>query len=143
MTDLIATVETDIDAPAGKVWKALTEPDLIAQYMMGTKVTTDWKEGSSITYEGEWKGTQYRDKGTVLEVVPNKMLKTTHYSPLGGKPDVPENYNTVTYELADADGRTTLTVIQENNPDQAMVDESEKTWAMMLQELKSVVQKMP
>src|SRR6202035_2615617 len=115
MTDLIATVETDIDAPAGKVWKALTEPDLIAQYMMGTKVTTDWKEGSSITYEGEWKGTQYRDKGTVLEVVPNKMLKTTHYSPLGGKPDVPENYNTVTYELADADGRTTLTVIQENN----------------------------
>jgi len=34
-----------------------------------------------------------------------------------------------------------LMVTQENNPDQAMVEESEKTWAMMLSGIKSVVER--
>jgi uncharacterized protein YndB with AHSA1/START domain len=140
MSDLVATAEITIQAPAEKVWRALTEPDLIAQFMFGTKVTTDWQPGSPITYEGEWKGKPYRDKGTVLEVAPNRMLKTTHFSPLAGKEDVPENYNVVTYELTQQDGVTRVKVIQENNPDQNMVDESTKTWATMLENLKSVVE---
>jgi uncharacterized protein YndB with AHSA1/START domain len=103
-------------------------------------VTTDWQPGSPIAYEGEWKGKPYRDKGTVLEVAPNRMLKTTHFSPLSGKEDVPENYNVVTYEVTQQDGVTRVKVIQENNPDQNMVDESTKTWATMLENLKSVVE---
>ena len=140
MSDLVARAEITIQAPAEKVWRALTEPDLIAQFMFGTKVTTDWQPGSPITYEGEWQGKPYRDKGEVLEVAPNRLLKTTHFSPLSGKEDVPENYNIVTYELTPQDGGTSVTVLQENNPDQAMVDESEKTWAVMLGKLKSVVE---
>lgn len=140
MSDLVARAEITIQAPAEKVWRALTEPDLIAQFMFGTKVTTDWQPGSPITYEGEWQGKPYRDKGEVLEVAPNRLLKTTHFSPLSGKEDVSENYNVVTYELTPRDGGTSVTVIQENNPDQAMVDESEKTWAVMLGKLKSVVE---
>lgn len=140
MSDLVARAEITIDAPAEKVWRALTDPASIAEFMFGAKVTTDWRPGSPITYDGEWKGKPYRDKGTVLEVVPNRLLKTTHFSPLSGKEDVPENYNVVTYELAPRDGGTVVRVIQENNPDQNMVDESEKTWAMMLGKLKSVVE---
>jgi uncharacterized protein YndB with AHSA1/START domain len=140
MSDLVARAEITIEAPAEKVWRALTEPDSIAQFMFGTKVTTDWQPGSSITYDGEWKGKTYRDKGTVLEVAPNRLLKTTHFSPLSGREDIPENYNVVTYELTPQDGGTAVKVVQENNPDQNMVDESEKTWAMMLGKLKSVVE---
>jgi uncharacterized protein YndB with AHSA1/START domain len=140
MSDLVARAEITIDAPAEKVWRALTEPHSIAQFMFGTKVTTDWQPGSPITYEGEWKGKPYRDKGTILEVAPNRLLKTTHFSPLSGKEDIPENYNVVTYELTPRDGGTAVKVIQENNPDQNMVDESEKTWAMMLGKLKSIVE---
>src|SRR5437016_6516027 len=99
MGDLVATAEVTIDAAAEKVWRALTEPESIAQFMFGARVTTDWQPGSPITYDGEWKGKPYRDKGTVLEVDPNRLLKTTHFSPLSGKADVPENYNVVTYEL--------------------------------------------
>lgn len=140
MSDLVARAEITIDAPAEKVWRALTDPASIAQFMFGARVTTDWRPGSPITYDGEWKGKPYRDKGTVLEVAPNRLLKTTHFSPLSGKEDVPENYNIVTYELTPRDGGTVVRVIQENNPDQNMVDESEKTWAMMLGQLKSVVE---
>ena len=143
MNDLIARAEVAVDAPAETVWRALTEPELIAKYMFGSKVTTDWKVGSKITYQGEFKGKKYEDKGTIIELVPNKILKTSHFSPMSGKADVPENYNVVTYELAAQGGKTILKVTQENNPDQTMVEESEKTWGMMLQGLKKVAEELP
>jgi uncharacterized protein YndB with AHSA1/START domain len=143
MNDLVARAEVTIDAPAENVWRALTEPELIAQYMFGSKVTTDWKVGSPITYEGEFNGNTYRDKGTILEVIANKTIKSTHFSVTSGKPDVPENYNVVTYDLVPRDGGTVLKVTQENNPDRAMVEESEKTWGMMLKGLKKVVEGLP
>jgi uncharacterized protein YndB with AHSA1/START domain len=52
----IATATTAINAPTSKVWDALTKPDLIKQYLFGTKVTTDWHVGSPITYKGIWQG---------------------------------------------------------------------------------------
>jgi hypothetical protein len=68
------------------------------------------------------------------------MLKVTHYSPLSGLVDVPENYHVVTYVLSQADDKTTLTITQENNKDQVEVDESEKTWTMMLGGLKTLLE---
>ena len=43
-----------INAPASKVWDALTKPELIKQYLFGTEVKTDWQVGGPITYKGEW-----------------------------------------------------------------------------------------
>jgi len=49
---LIAETSITIDAPSSLVWKAITTPDLIKKYLMGTNVSTDWKEQSPISYEG-------------------------------------------------------------------------------------------
>ena len=57
--------------------------------MHGTNLATDWKVGSPITWSGEWKGTPYVDKGTVLEVEPGRRLAYTHWSPMGGSEDRP------------------------------------------------------
>ena len=51
---LIAKATITINAPGSKVWEALTNPDLIKQYLFGTKVITDWQVGSPIIYEGQW-----------------------------------------------------------------------------------------
>jgi len=51
---LVATTSIRIDATPAKVWKALTTPRLIKKYLMGRDVTSDWKQGSSITYTGEY-----------------------------------------------------------------------------------------
>jgi uncharacterized protein YndB with AHSA1/START domain len=74
------------------VWKALTDPEIVKQYFLGTNVTTTWREGEPVTFAGEWKGKSYEDKGIVLENRHEELLRITHYSPLTGLPDAPENY---------------------------------------------------
>src|SRR5829696_1565299 len=105
---LTARINTTINAPAKEVWQALTDPAMIKQYLFGTNTVTDWKKGSPIRYEGEWEGQAYVDKGTIIDIVPEKLLHTTYLSGNSGKEDKPENYTHVIYELQDVDGRTVV-----------------------------------
>ena len=90
------------------MWEALTNPDLIKQYLFGTTVKTDWQVGSPIIYEGQWQGKSYQDKGTVMQIEPGKLLVSTYWSSMEGLPDVPENYKTVRYELSPEGAGTTF-----------------------------------
>jgi uncharacterized protein YndB with AHSA1/START domain len=138
--DAISTVT--IHATRQDVWNALTNPEKVKQYMHGTEMSTDWKEGSPIVWRGEWKGRSYEDKGTVLAVEPQRLLRYTHWSPMGGSEDRPENYHTLTYELAGDDGKTTLTLTQDNNASQEDADKMAKdNWGPVLNGLKETVEK--
>lgn len=138
----VAIKTVNIDAPRAEVWDALTEPDKVKQYMHGTDVSTDWKVGSPIRWKGEWKGKSYEDKGQILEVEPQKRLSYTHWSSMGGTEDKPENYHTVIYELTGDDGKTTVTLKQDNNATQ---DEASKmaqdNWGPVLEGLKETAEK--
>jgi uncharacterized protein YndB with AHSA1/START domain len=136
----IAKATATINAPAAKVWDALTKPEQIKQYLFGTQVTTDWKVGSPITYKGEWKGKAYEDKGKVLEIEPRKRLVSSFWSALAGLPDTPENYKTVGYELAPDGDQTKLTITQDNNASQDEAKEAEKNWRMVLDGIKKLVE---
>ncbi len=130
-----------INAPRDDVWDALTKPDRVKQYMHGTNLTTDWKVGSPISWKGEWKGKSYEDKGRVLEVEPQKLLKYTHWSPMGGSEDKPENYHTVTYELAGEGGKTTLTLKQDNNATEEEAKKmAEDNWGPVLEGVKQTAE---
>ncbi len=135
-----AAATTIIDAPASKVWEALTNPELIKRYMFGTDVITDWQVGSPITYRGEWEGKPFEDKGKVLEVKREKSLITTHWSPLSGVPDTPENYHTVAYQLSEKNGGTQVTITQDKNASEEEKEHSEKNWSMMLDGLKKLLE---
>lgn len=137
----VAEKQITIEAPADAVWRALTDPALIKEYFHGTQVETDWTVGNPITWNGEWKGTTYQDKGTVLEVAPNSSLKYTHWSPMGGTEDKPENYHTVTYELAEKDTTTVLTLTQDNNASQEEADAMAQNWSGVLEGLKAVAER--
>jgi len=133
-----------IHATQREVWNALTNPAQVKQYLHGTEMSTDWKEGSPISWKGEWKGQSYEDKGTVLAVEPERLLRYTHWSPMGGSEDKPDNYHTVTYELAGEDGKTTLTLTQDNNPTQEEADKmANDNWGPVLNGLKESVEKQP
>jgi uncharacterized protein YndB with AHSA1/START domain len=138
--DHVAKVSATIDAPKEEIWRALTDPASISQYMFGTKVSTDWTEGSPITWEGEWEGQRYQDKGTILEVRPPQVLEYSHFSPLTGLPDEPANYHTVRIEVYEEGPATLVTLIQDNNETAEVREHSEKNWQAMLDGLKTVVE---
>ena len=136
----VAKAETTIDAPPAKVWDALVKPELIQKYMFGTTVATDWKVGSPITWKGEWEGKKYEDKGVILEVQPQKRLRYSHFSPLSGLPEKPENFHNVTIELAPDGKQTAVQLSQDNNPTEEGRKHSEKNWEKMLAGLKDLVE---
>lgn len=139
--DLIAKTSVVIDAPKADVWKALVTPAAIKQYMFGTDARSDFKEGSPITWTGAWQGKPYQDKGVIQRAEPERVLQYTHFSPLAGQPDRPENYHTVTIELADSGSQTRVTLTQDNNPTEEARAHSEKNWTMMLSGLKKFVER--
>ena len=134
--NLVANASTVVDAPASKVWNALVDPAAIKQYMFGTNVSSDWKKGR----KGEWKGKSYEDKGVILQLDREKRLSYTHFSPLMGKPDTPENYHTVTIELSLDGARTRVSLAQDNNATEEARSHSEKNWELMLAGLKRHVE---
>ena len=139
-TNLIAKASATINAPTDKVWDALVNPEAIKQYMFGTNVVTDWCEGSPITWKGEWQGKSYEDKGVILQFKPGHTLQYSHFSPLSGLPDVPENYHTVTIELSGGENQTRVSLAQDNNATEDAREHSEQSWEMMLAALKKFVE---
>jgi uncharacterized protein YndB with AHSA1/START domain len=140
MRGQVATAETEIHASRSTVWRALTDPDQIQKYMFGSTVETDWKPGSRITWKGEYEGKKYEDKGEILEVVEGRRLKVTHFSPLSGEEDAPENYHTLVYELEENDGTTHVSLSQDNNRSEEAAEHSRANWEKMLSGLKEVVE---
>ena len=140
MSGHVATAQCEIDAPPEKVWRALTDPQLIKKYMFGSEVRTDWKPGSPITWQGEFEGRKYMDKGEILAVEPGRRLEITHFSPLTGQEDRPENYHKVSYELQQTDGGTSLRLTQDNSSSAEEAEHSAATWQMMLDGLKKVAE---
>ena len=136
------TVETSIkiNAPASKVWDALTKPELIKLYLFGTETKSDWKVGSPITYNGVWEGKPYEDKGIIKKIQKGKLLQSTYFSSFSGKEDKPENYATVTYELREENKGTLLTISQDNIENEEGKKHMKENWEMVLKKLKEVVE---
>ncbi len=140
MSGISAVAQVEIEASQNDVWKALTDPQIIQKYMFGSVVETDWKPGGSIVWRGEWDGKPFEDKGEILEVQPPTYLKLTHFSPMSGADDSPENYHTLEYELAEQNGSTHLQLKQDGNSTQEEAKHSKENWESMLKLLKGVVE---
>ncbi len=136
----VAEASVTIHAPASRVWQALTDPQLIKQYMFGSEVVTDWKEGHPIVYKGMWQGKPFEDKGKVVKVEREKALVTTHWSPMSGTPDSPDNYHQVSYQLEPVTDGTRVTLRQDNNASEEEREHSSQNWKMMLDNLKKLLE---
>jgi uncharacterized protein YndB with AHSA1/START domain len=110
---LIVKNSIRINAPASKVWDALTNPAQTKKYMFGCETVSDWKVGSPLLWQANYEG---KDtvfvKGEIVSIEPEKFLAYTTIDPNSPIEDVPKNYLTVTYDLAETDGQTFLTVTQ-------------------------------
>jgi uncharacterized protein YndB with AHSA1/START domain len=147
MKEITAEATVDIDASPREVWRSLTDPTRIKQYYLGAEVQTDWQVGSPITFKGEWDGKPYEDKGEILIFEPERKLAYSHFSPMSGKPDVPENYHVVEVTLDERNGTTHVTLRQSNleggatDEDRSNRAEYEKNWTQMLDGLKKTTER--
>ena len=127
-------------APVDRVWKALTDPDDIRIYFFGTNTVTDWKKGSPIYFRGVWDGKEYEDKGTILTIEKPVLIRYNYWSSMSTKPDVPENYSIITYQLEKNQQGTRLTVSQDNFDSREAYDHSSASWESVLHDLKKLVE---
>jgi len=140
-SNITARVSETINASPYRVWEALTTPALIKKYFFNTNVITDWHIGSPIVFEGEWDGQSYHDKGIILDYKEKELLKYTYWSSMSGTEDKPGNYVIISYKLKGDYNSTTLTIVQENIPNEETRDHSMQNWKKVLGALKEMVEK--
>lgn len=137
-----------INAPAIKVWDALTNPEQTKKYMFGCETVSDWKPGSPLLWRGHYEGQEMVFvKGNIIEIDPERFLSYTTIDPNSAIADIPENYLTVTYSLKEENGHTIFTVTQ---GDYSKVADGEKRyteaynngegWNPILIEIKKLVE---
>ena len=137
-----------INAPASKVWDALTNPAQTKKYMFGCETVSDWKVGSPLLWRAHHEGKDVVFvKGTIKDIKHGKLLAYTTFDPNSTLRDSPENYTTVTYELREESGKTIFDVTQ---GDFSTVDDGEKRykeasnngdgWNPILVEIKKLVE---
>jgi len=130
-----------IETDAEKVWRVLTHPAYIKQYLFGTNTQTDWKVGSEIRFEGNFNGIEYKDKGIVQENIPHTKLSYLYWSGFSGLDDIPENYSLVTYFLTSQGAHSTeLTWMQEGFSSEEGRTHSQLGLAGLLESIKSLAE---
>jgi uncharacterized protein YndB with AHSA1/START domain len=140
MANLSLKTSIEINAPAAKVWKALTDAAIVKQYFFGTNVKSDWKKGSPIIWEGEWEGKTYQDTGKILDIDPGKFVKYNYWSSMSGTEDKPENYADISYSLSENNNKTVLTITQENIKSEESKTHSEQNWQSVFGKMKEIVE---
>jgi uncharacterized protein YndB with AHSA1/START domain len=139
-SELTTRASVRINAPASKVWEALTTPELISRWLFGVTTETDWTVGSPILHRGEYQDRPYEDRGTILEVRAERLIRHAHWSPVSGLPDTPEHYQEVSWSLFDDDGSTEVTVTEVNRPSDSAKDVSDQAWQSALAALKELLE---
>ncbi len=105
-------ITREFDAPRHLVFRAWTTPDLVKRWWSGNRGEVTFAE-ADLRVGGTWRyvmvtedGFEAAFHGEYREIVPNKRIVATEV--YEGMPEV-EALNTVTF--AEADGRTTLTML--------------------------------
>lgn len=144
MGNYVARAEIDVAAPRRAVWRVLTSNGARPEILFGAEIVSDWRLGSQIAWRGEWQGKRFEDHGRVIELEDQRepwRIVLTHFSPLSGLPDEPENYHTLRFELDEIRGGTRVTLDQDNNPTREAAEHSQANWAQMLEGVKTVAER--
>jgi uncharacterized protein YndB with AHSA1/START domain len=139
---LIVSETIEIKAPVSRVWKGLTDPQIIKDYLFGTETVTDWKVGSDIIFQGTYNGQQYQDKGKIQEYILHQLISYSYWSSFTGTADAPENYSRVTYRLSPVnDQLTRFTWTQKGFASEQAYEHSKKGMKDFMQQIKETIEK--
>ena len=123
-----------INAPAEKIWDALTQSEYTRQYFWGTNVESDWKPGSKIRFFSD-DGTTFAE-GEVIKAERGKVLSQAErmIGPDGKKGDE----SIITYEIQQHGDVCKLIVTHEHSSE--MHKNAINGWEMSMSSLKSLLE---
>ncbi|RQO35540.1 SRPBCC domain-containing protein [Chryseobacterium sp. KBW03] len=101
------TVQYTINAPAEKVWKALTDKNEMKSWYFDIQ-DFDLEIGKQFNFYEPGGENKYHHQGEILEIIPNQKLKHTW-----SYPDSSPLKTVVTWELQSEDGQTVITLTHE------------------------------
>ena len=140
--ELVVKKSVDVNAKPSVIWKILTDPLMIREYIFGTEVKCDWHQGSEIIFAGEWQGHPYRDKGIIIGIIPEQLLSYDYWSAFSGLEDKRENYSLVTYQLSELDAMTCLKVEQAGFANEDGFNHADEAWPRVLEKIKALAEGM-
>lgn len=116
MDSNIVNKSIEIHAVAAVVWKVLTEPDFMQQWMSDDRldIQCDGIPGGTMVVRGEMHGHVFENKGTILAFEPDRLLRYTYLSSLSKLPDREQNYSVIEFALAAEEDKTILKLTQHN-----------------------------
>lgn len=124
-----------------RLWEALTSSEFTEKYFFGTKIESDWQEGSKVEYSREG---QVTDHGIILKCEPYHVLSFT-WNSIYDQADR-EEPSIVTFELKSLESSVKLTLKHENLVPTDIV-EADNTfeglnngWPAILSNLKSLLE---
>ena len=129
-----------INTDPSKVWDALTNPKMIKKYLFDTNVKSEWKIGSKISFEGNYQGKKFKDKGIIQKLDKEKLFQYTYLSEFSGLEDKDENYSIITFELITENEKTKLMVTQNGFVDKKAQEHSDKGWSMVFRTIKNILE---
>jgi uncharacterized protein YndB with AHSA1/START domain len=129
-----------ITASTEKVWDTITKPELVKLWQYGSDLLTTWEIGSDIKFRTEWQDKVFEQRGKVLEVRPNELVKYSLFAPGPDLEDKSENYFIMSYVLTDENGQTKLEIIQEDNRPNAVQEEPQGEKNPVLMSLKQLAE---
>ena len=132
--DQIITHTIVINSDPVDVWRALTEPQLMNQWMFESEleIITDWKIGSPIIIKGSLEFSDFENKGILLKYEPKRILQYSHLSSLSALPDQLKNYSIIEFRLTPENGQTNLTLTLSNFPTRAIYHHFSFYWIITL-----------
>jgi uncharacterized protein YndB with AHSA1/START domain len=145
MATRIIENSSTIDAPPSEVWRALTDPDVMKQWIaepvMGIEINTDWKVGSPIIVKGRHNSVDFENKGTILQFEPYSILRYSHLSSISRLLDRADNYTIIEFRLALAEeNSTSLTVNISNFPEESAFEHWQFYWRITIGVLKRFIE---
>lgn len=125
---------TYIESTAERVWEALTQPEITAQYWAGARNLSDWQVGSP--WRHQFADGSVHIAGTVRESAPPNRLVMTWGHPGETSAD---RISTVIFEIEQFDEIVRLTVTHEHLDDE-MFSGISTGWPAVLANLKSLLE---
>ncbi|MEA1676258.1 SRPBCC domain-containing protein [Nitrospirillum sp. BR 11163] len=138
------TMAALISAPPGRVWAALTAPALMARWMADepVAVTADWRAGGAITIGGTLHGMAFENRGVIEVFEPATAFQYAYWSSLSAArlADRPQNRTRVRFDLAAAEGGTSLALTLRDFPEPSIRPHAQLYWGPTLNILKRVAE---